>query len=289
MKTKRGVLPGIILSITFAAFGCGGTETSSPTTADAKGNANEMLAKMTEKIKSTPAFSLTTAENSDRPKRGGGVDKLNITRSITIKSPDRMYFKATGDRDLEAFYDGKSMILMSHKEKVWGQFTAPPNLTETMDKIKEHYGMPLPVADLLGLDAKGKLRNPANTGTIEKETVGGVEYNVLQFQNPDVDWEVWVPVSGDPLPKKFHAKYKTAKGQPESTVEFSDWNLSPQITDNTFLANIPNEYEGIPVIQRAAAVVPKNQEIEKTSAANSNSGANANTGSNATAAVPKTK
>ena len=146
--------------------------------------------------------------------------------------------------------------------------------------------MPLPVADLLGLDAKGKLRNASNTATIEKnETVGGVECNVLKFQNADVDWEVWVPVSGDPLPKKFHAKYKTAKGQPESTVEFSDWNLAPQITDATFLANIPNEYEGIPIIQRASAVVPKNEEIEKKAPANANSNA-APANANGNAAAP---
>ncbi|MBC7898481.1 MAG: DUF2092 domain-containing protein [Saprospiraceae bacterium] len=275
MDKKRQLLALIILSVTVAA-GCGGanTATSSSKPADAKGNAAEILAKMTEKIKAAPAFSFNTAENSDRPKRGGGVEKLNVTRNTTIRSPDRMYFKTTGDRDLETFYDGKSMILMSHKDKVWGQFTAPPTLGETMDKIKEHYGMPMPVADLLGLDAKGKLRNPANVATVEKnETVGGVECSVLKFQNADVDWEVWIPVSGDPLPKKFHAKYKTTKGQPESTIEFSDWNLAPQITDNTFLANIPNEYEGIPVIQRAAAVGPKNEEVEKRPAGNSNTNA----------------
>src|SRR5688500_4822981 len=101
-----------------------------------------------------------------------------------------MYFKATGDRDLEAFYNGKEMILVGHKDTVWGQLSAPPTLAETIDKIREYYGMPLPVADLLGFDAKGTLRNSANVSTVGKETVGGVECNLLSFKNVDVDREV---------------------------------------------------------------------------------------------------
>ncbi len=276
MKIQKWViaLTCLSLALALAAIGCGNsnTATSNAKPAESTAKADEILAKMTDKIKSSPAVSFKTAEATDRPKRGGSIEKLNITRDVTFKSPDKLYFKATGDRDLEAFYDGKSMILMSHKDKVWGQLTAPPTIGETVDKIEAHYGMPLPVADLLGLDPTGTLRNSANTGTVEKETVGGVECNVLKFQNENVNWEVWIPAAGDPLPKKFHAKYKKAKGQPESTIEFNDWNLSPQITDNTFLANIPDAYEGIPIIQRASAVIPKLEAGEKA-AANSNSNA----------------
>ncbi len=272
MDKKRRVLLAASLLIALVAIGCGGTATSNTSTADTKAKAEEIFTKMTEKIKSASAVSVTSTEVGDRRKRGGEMVKVNLTRNITLRNPDRMYFKTTGDHDLETFYDGKTMTLVSHKEKVWGQLPAPATLTETIDKIAEHYGMPLPVADLLGFDSKGKLRNSANTGSITKtETVGGVEYNVLAFQNADVDWEVWIPVTGDPLPKKFHAKYKTAKGQPESMFEFSDWNLSPQVSDDTFTAKVPDDYEGIPVIQRAAAVIPKIEAEEKNANANSNS------------------
>jgi len=268
MEMKKSVLTGTCLLIAVVAWGCASETTKSEAKpADSKAKADEILTKMTEKFKAVPAFSFTSAESADRRKRGGEMVKMNVNRSVTIKSPDRMYFKATGDRNLEAYYDGKSMTLVSHKEKVWGQLPAPPTVGETIDKIRDFYGMPLPVADLLGFDAKGMLRNPANTGGIQKtETIGGVEYNILAYQNPDVDWQVWVPISGDPLPKKFHAKYKTTKGQPESSFEFSDWNLSPQVSDDTFVAKVPEDYEGIPIIQRASAVIPKIEEDEKNAA-----------------------
>lgn len=273
MKRKRRLLSVTCLLIALVVGGCGGGDsaTSNTMSADTRADAEEILTQMDAKLKSVPAFSFTTSETADRLKRGGEMVKLNINRNVTFKSPDRMYFKTTGDRELEAFYDGKDMTLVSHKDKVWGKLAAPPTINETIDKITEHYGMPMPIADLLGLDAKGRLRNPANTGGIErKETVEGVEYNVLAFTNPDVKWEVWIPVSGDPLPKKLHTKYKTAKGQPEMTFEFSDWNLAPQISDDTFVAKVPDDYEGIPIIQRAAAVIPKIEEAEKRAAASPN-------------------
>lgn len=274
-KRKLSLLGAYLLIAVVLSTGCGGsTATPGEELAETKAKADEVLNKMTEKFKSAPAVSFTSVETADRPKRGGKFVKLNINRDVTFKSPDRMHFKATGDRDLEAYYDGKSMILVTHKEKVWGQLPAPATIGETIEKIREHYGMPLPVADLLGMDAKGKLRNPANTGGIEKtETIDGVEYHVLAYQNPDVDWKVWIPVSGDPLPKRFEAKYKETKGASEYSFEFSKWNLAPQITDDTFVAKVPDNYEGIPVIQRASAVIPKIEEEERKAAANSNANA----------------
>lgn len=277
MNSKKTIFFGLSLALALVSAGCGGgSDTNSSYAkppAETKAKAEEILAKMTEKVKAAPAFSFKTTEITDRVKRGGEMAKLNITRTATFRGPDKMYFKTTGDRELEVFYDGKDMTLITHKDKVWGKLVAPPTVAETVQKVREFYGMPLPVVDLLGFDAKGHLRNAANTSSIDKkETVGGVECNVLAFKNADVDWEVWIPVSGDPLPKKFHAKYKTGK-QPESTIEFTEWNLAPQITDDTFVAKVPEDYEGIPIIQRADAVVAKIEEEEKKAAADTNTNA----------------
>ena len=38
------------------------------------------------------------------------------------------------------------------------------------------------------------------------------------------------------------------------TVTFTTWDFSPTIDDNTFVPRVPADYEGIAVLQRAAAV-----------------------------------
>ena len=47
-------------------------------------------------------------------------------------------------------------------------------------------------------------------------------------------------------------KHRT--GQPLTDVTFTNWNLAPQTSDATFTPNVPAEYEGIAILQRAAAV-----------------------------------
>ena len=47
---------------------------------------------------------------------------------------------------------------------------------------------------------------------------------------------------------------KKRTGQPVVDVTFNRWNLAPQISNATFTPKLPADYEGIAVLQRAAAV-----------------------------------
>ncbi len=220
-----------------------------------------ILTAMSDKLKSAQAVTFSTTETVERVRRNNEKVKHNVNRQLALRRPDRLWFKTTGDRDLEGFYDGKKVTLVSHKEKVFGQFGAPPTLDETADVITSKYGIPLPVADLLTLDPQGSYVSAETTGGWDrKETIDGVDCNVLAYQHPNVDFSIWIPSSGDPLPKKLDITYKARRGQPKSTILLKDWNLSPQVTDATFAPNVPADYEGIPVIQRASAVIPNLKE-----------------------------
>jgi hypothetical protein len=70
-------------------------------------------------------------------------------------------------------------------------------------------------------------------------------------------------VAGDPLPRKLQIVYKARRGQPKSTIVFSNWNLSAQLPDEKFARRVPDDYEGIPVIQRASAVLSQAGEQEQ--------------------------
>ena len=61
-------------------------------------------------------------------------------------------------------------------------------------------------------------------------------------------------MQGEPLPARFKVVQKRRTGQPVADVTFTAWNVAPQITDATFVPKVPAEYEGIAVVQRAAAV-----------------------------------
>ena len=95
----------------------------------------------------------------------------------------------------------------------------------------------------------------------------GVDCNKLAYQHPKVDFAIWLPVSGEPLPKKMDVTYKARRGQPSSVITFRDWNQSPQLSDDMFARKVPPDYEGIPVIQRAAALAVSLEDQKKPNAA----------------------
>ena len=47
---------------------------------------------------------------------------------------------------------------------------------------------------------------------------------------------------------------KSRVGRPVIDVTFTKWDLAPQTADETFVPKVPADYEGIAVLQRAAAV-----------------------------------
>ncbi len=86
------------------------------------------------------------------------------------------------------------------------------------------------------------------------ESVGDTPCYHLAFRDIGVNWEIWLPVEGPPLPKRLKVEQTRRKGQPVTDVTFTAWNVAPQLTDATFVASVPPDFEGIAILQKAAAV-----------------------------------
>ena len=131
----------------------------------------------------------------------------------------------------------------------------PETIDRTLDALAERYDMALPMADLFYASAeKALLSDTATGGYAGTERVGDTPCVHLAFKDVGVDWELWLPAQGEPLPKRFKVVQKRRTGQPVVDVTFTAWDLAPQITDATFVPKVPAEYEGIAVVQRAAAI-----------------------------------
>lgn len=258
----------MVIALTVSACreggGPGAAEKSPATDEEKRAQGDAILKQMSDKLKSPQTFTFSTSESIERVRRNNEKVKINIERQTTVRRPDRAWFKVTGDRDLEFYYDGQMVTLVSHKEKVFGELPAPPTLHETVEMITEKYDIPMPISDLLSLDPQEALKGEETTGGwTRRETLGGIVCNVLSYQHPNVDFSLWIPASGDPLPQKFEITYKARRGQPTTTVTFKDWNLAAQVSDETFARKVPDDYEGIAVIQRASAVLPPADETEQ--------------------------
>ena len=228
-----------------------------PVTPAERRQAGEALMKqLSATIAGAQAIAFTSEETGSRTKPGGARETLRYTRELSMQRPNRLYFVMKGDRDLEAFYAGTKVTLVSHKDKVFAEFPAPATLDETVDVISYRYGIPMPVGELLTLNPETSLVTAETTGGwAGRETIDGAACIRLSWQEPRVDWSVWLEEGGSGLPRKLEVSHKAHKAMPATTIVFKSWNLTPQIADTIFDQRVPAGYEGIAAIQRAAAVL----------------------------------
>jgi hypothetical protein len=232
---------------------CGPRE---PTTdAERLARGRELVQQIRARLAAATAVSVTTTEVRDIVRVSGKKETVSQTGVYTVRRPDRFYARTTGGRDLESWYNGKTITIASHPDKVFAQAPMPDTIDRTLDALAERYDMALPMGDLFyGSAEKALLSNTTTGGYVGTENVGDTPCVHLAFKDVGVDWELWLPTQGEPLPKRFKVVQKGRTGQPVIDLTFTAWDFAPQITDATFVPKVPADYEGIAVVQRAAAV-----------------------------------
>ncbi len=238
---------------TISLVACGPRE---PTTdAERLARGRELVQKMSVKLAAATAVTVTTTEVRDVVRVAGKKETVSQTGTYTMRRPNRFHTKVIGGHSLESWYNGKVLTIAAHTDKVFAQAPMPETIDRTLDALAERYDMALPLSDLFHSSAEKALLSETTTGGYAgTENVGSTPCYHLSFHDVGVDWELWMPVQGDPLPARFKVTQKRRTGQPVADVTFTQWNVSPQVTDATFVPKVPAEYEGVALVQRAAAV-----------------------------------
>ena len=83
-----------------------------------------------------------------------------------------------------------------------------------------------PTKRFIGRDTKG--------GFAGRENLDGVPCIRLAYTDAAVDVQLWVPASGQPLPRRVELTYKRAPGAPKAHIDFLSWDLAPAVADGTF-------------------------------------------------------
>jgi hypothetical protein len=232
---------------------CGSREPA--TDAERLARGRELVNQMSTRLAAVTAVSVTTTEIRDIVRASGRKESVSQTGVYTVRRPDRFYAKMTGGRGLETWYNGKTLTVASHPHKVFAQAPMPDTIDRTLDVLAERYDMALPMGDLFYASPEKALISDTTTGGyVGNETVGDTPCTHLAFKDTGVEWEIWLPVQGDPLPKRLKVVQTARTGKPIVDLTFTAWDLAPQITDASFVPKVPAEYEGIAVLQRAAAV-----------------------------------
>ncbi len=233
--------------------GCGPSEPR--TSAERLARGKELVHQMSTRLAAADRVSVAIQEVRDVVRRSGKKETVSFAGEVSVRRPNRFHVKTSGQRLMEAWYDGKRITLALHRDKVFAQAPMPETIDRMLDALAERYGAALPVADLFYTSPEKALLSATTTGGYAgRETLDDIACDHLAFQDTGVDWEIWLPVEGDSLPRRLKVLLKARAGKPLVDVTFLKWDLASQLAEATFVPNVPSDYEGIAMLQRAAAV-----------------------------------
>jgi hypothetical protein len=242
-----------ITAAALAAFSAGCSR--GPSEAESAKRGRELIHQMSNTLAASKSLSFSTQEHREVLGKDGQKRAVRRARNITLRRPDRFYSNQTGETPTETWYDGKYVTLAVHSHEVYGQIKSPNTVDATLDAMANRFGLILPVGDLLYSRPEDLLvSSDLKGGYVDVQNLNGVECHHLSFTMPGVDWELWLPTKGEALPHRLKVKDKKHKGEPVTDIVFSTWNLQAQPQDEMFKPKVPASYEGIAVLQRAAAL-----------------------------------
>lgn len=230
------MLLGVVLALLLSAC----ARDPEPGTPAAAAKGARLMRAMSDTLAGATSYSFSTRERLETP--GAAVDRreLHFTRDVAVLRPNALHFHvrgAEGNRaDVSAYYDGQTLSLRDASRGVWATTPVPAMLDEMLDDVARRYSVPIPVADVIYSVPYEAFIGPDTTGGFAgREILDGEECVRLAYSDEVVGVQVWIPSTGPALPRRVELVYKLVPGAPKARIDFTDWNLSPQFGDGTFI------------------------------------------------------
>lgn len=256
-RVYRHMIYGVLLMMALVLPGpLGAAEAPAATDSSNPSHAMEQLLRMGNFLGQLKQFSVTLRAGYDVVQESGQKIEFNENRSITIVRPDRLRVDVErSDAEKSSIvFDGKAVTVLSPKRNMYATADIPGDIDGAVAYFLKDLRMRLPMAMLFvsRLPQELELRILA-ADIVETTPLMSPPCVHIAARGQNVDFQVWIPAEGDPLPRRVVLTYKNEKGQPQYWADFSDWNLSPSISDSTFALDIPKEANRIEFLSQ----VPK--------------------------------
>ena len=203
-------------------------------------DAGQILKAMSDYLTSQKTISATY--NSDIEVITPDLQKIQFNSSGTIlmNRPDRI--RATrigGYSSVELVFDGKIFTLYGGNINRYLQLEAPGPLEKLIETLREQ-SIYMPGADLLVPEAYEKLMaRVIDAKHIGRGVIGSFECDHLAFRTQDTDWQLWVQIGANPIPRKFVITSKAMGAAPQYTLLIEDWKTDLPTDATAFVFDKP--------------------------------------------------
>ena len=247
MRRSRVVvsaLAGLALTVAAAAglVGLGGQQVAAaPPKKGVDADADRMLRQMTEYLAGLQSFKVRNFAVDEMTLKSGEKIQATSDSEVAVQRPNRMTSTQRGAGEgLSLWYDGKTMTIACKANNSYESIAAPANLDAAIDKLRKHFKVDAPGADLIYSRPYDILMEQVVGGRfVGRESVQGTPANHLAFQGEEVDFQIWIQEGNQPLPLRFVITTKTVKEHPQFTVQLSNWDTQPSFSSAEFVYQAP--------------------------------------------------
>ena len=231
------------LAIPILITACSGqpapTSSAPPPKADPVAEGERLLRSMSDTLAKSNSFTFETNEQLEIAGTGGEKGVVHFTRKATVRRPNALFFELRGKDEvpleIDAFYDGRSVSLNNRVNGRWAQTAVPGTLDEMLDDVAKRFGLPVPFGDVVYSSPYDAFIGP-NTrgGVVGEETIDGLQYAKLDYADEYVQVKLWLPTSGQTLPRRLEINYKKTPTPMSAQLNFTSWKLDVPTEDATF-------------------------------------------------------
>jgi len=225
-----------------------------------------VLMRAGEYLAQAKQFSVSIRAGYDVVQANGQKVEFGETRKVTLSRPDRLRVevdRSDGDKALVLF-DGQELTVFSPKEKVFANVARPGDVDQAIVYLLNDLKLRLPLAMMLVTKLPlGLERRVRSVEVVEQDTMMDVPCTHLAARTDQVDFQIWIPTQGDPLPRRVVITYKTEAGQPQFWANLSEWNLSPNPAEGFFAFTPPDGVVRIPFLAQLEVAKPSAKKAKK--------------------------
>ncbi len=236
MIVKRLLTTAILLTFCLASSIAGATDSKT------------LFMEMAETLAQTQQFSVTMRMSYDAVQDSGQKIEFSEMRKVIIQRPNNIRadaLQSDGDRSTFIF-DGKTITLYSKTENVYSRTNHPGNVDAAIRYAGGQMGIRIPLARMLVTSLPQELEKIVTKVEYVEKDILKQPLDHIAVRSKNVDLQVWI--AEDKLPRRIILTYKNVPGQPQFRAEFTDWNLAPKISAETFKFTPPKTAEKIPTL-----------------------------------------
>lgn len=171
------------------------------------------------------------------------LEKIQFTNSgeAILSRPNRLRARRIGGyADVSLFFDGNKVSVYGRHVNSYAQFEGPQTVDQLIEALRLGHGVALPGADLLRTDSYALLvADIQEAKYMGRGVIDGRECEHLAFRNFDTDWQLWVEVGDEPIPRKMVITSKTINSAPQYTLQITEWKTGVETAPEMFTFDPP--------------------------------------------------